>query len=216
MLARPGAASSSTSVATAKGRSFSPIFHRIRQADGEVSHFLAIQEDITERKRTAENWTATVTTCRNWSRNARPTWRKRIAACRFRTQRLNALFEMSQKAPDLDEEALLQLGVNKAVRLTGSAIGYLHLVHEDQENVRLYLWSSGTYAHCDALPLSHYPLSSAGIWADAARERQPVMHKRLSCVDGRWRPAQRPAREARATDATHGGTGHGRQRTCAC
>ena len=148
----------------------------IRQADGEVSHFLAIQEDITERKRTAEELDRHRHHLQELVAERTADLEEANRRLQVSDARLNALFEMSQKAPDLDEEALLQLGVDEAVRLTGSAIGYLHLVHEDQENVRLYLWSSGTYAHCDALPLSHYPLSSAGIWADAARERQPVMH----------------------------------------
>ena len=158
---------------TAKPRSFSPYFPVARRTvESRISS--PIQEDITERKRTAEELDrhrhhlqelVAERTADLEEANRRP---------QVSDARLNALFEMSQKAPDLDEEAL-QLGVDEAVRLTGSAIGYLHLVHEDQENVRLYLWSSGTYAHCDALPLSHYPLSSAGIWADAP-ERQPVMH----------------------------------------
>jgi PAS domain S-box-containing protein len=148
----------------------------VRQADGAISHFLSIQEDITERKRTAEELDRHRHHLQELVAERTADLEEANRRLQVSDARLNALFEMSQKAPELDEEALLQLGVDEAVRLTGSAIGYLHLVHEDQENVRLYLWSSGTYAHCDALPLSHYPISSAGIWADAARERQPVMH----------------------------------------
>jgi two-component system sensor histidine kinase/response regulator len=44
--------------------------------------------------------------------------------------RLKALFEMSQQAEQMNERELLQCGIEEAVRLTGSEIGYLHLVNE--------------------------------------------------------------------------------------
>jgi len=148
----------------------------VRQEDGSISHYLSVQEDITEKKRNA----AELDRHRHHLRELITERTAELELANRRLQvsdmRLNAMFEMSQRAPDLDEEALLQLGIDEAVRLTGSSIGYLHLVNDDQETVRLYLWSSGTYKHCDALPLSHYPLSTAGIWADAARQRQPVIH----------------------------------------
>ena len=40
--------------------------------------------------------------------------------------RLNAMFSMSQRASQMNDRELLQEGIEEAVRLTGSAIGYLH------------------------------------------------------------------------------------------
>ena len=90
--------------------------------------------------------------------------------------RLKALFEMSERADRLDERELLQLGIEEAVRLTNSEIGYLHLVNDDQQTLQLFTWSAGTLAHCTATYEAHYPVPLAGIWADSLRQRAPVIH----------------------------------------
>ncbi|MFO1424082.1 MAG: PAS domain S-box protein [Candidatus Competibacteraceae bacterium] len=90
--------------------------------------------------------------------------------------RLKAMFEMSQQAEAMDERELLQRGIEEAVRLTHSTIGYLHFVNDDQETIQLYTWSADTLKHCTAVYDSHYPISLAGLWADTARRRRPVVH----------------------------------------
>ncbi|MCP5159531.1 MAG: PAS domain S-box protein [Gammaproteobacteria bacterium] len=90
--------------------------------------------------------------------------------------RLKALFEMSQQANQMAEHELLQQGIEEAVRLTSSQIGYLHFVNDDQETVELYTWSVDTLKHCTAVYDSHYPVSLAGVWADTVRLRRPVIH----------------------------------------
>jgi signal transduction histidine kinase len=90
--------------------------------------------------------------------------------------RLNAMFALSQRAHDLTEAQLLQQGVDEAVALTGSAIGYLHFVDEEQRNLRMVTWSTDTRAACSAAVAEHYPLETAGVWADTVRSGQPVLH----------------------------------------
>ena len=90
--------------------------------------------------------------------------------------RLKAMFDMSQQAPQLDERALLQMGIEEAVRLTESQIGYLHLVNDNEETIELFTWSADTLKHCTAVHDKHYPVSLAGVWADSVREHAPVMH----------------------------------------
>jgi two-component system sensor histidine kinase/response regulator len=90
--------------------------------------------------------------------------------------RLKAMFEMSQQSAQLNERELLQLGIEEAVRLTESEIGYLHLVNEDTETIELFTWSAETLKHCTAVYDKHYPVSQAGVWADTVRTRSPVMH----------------------------------------
>jgi diguanylate cyclase (GGDEF)-like protein len=63
-----------------------------------------------------------------------------------------------------------------AVAVTGSAIGYFHLVNEDQETIELGTWSVETLRQCSAVYDRHYPISAAGVWADAARDRRPCIH----------------------------------------
>jgi PAS domain S-box-containing protein len=95
-------------------------------------------------------------------------------------QRLKALADLSARAPLLTEHDLLQIGIDTAVALTDSAIGYLHFVNPDQEGLTLNCWSAGTHALCAAPYDSHYPVSQAGVWADAVRTGAPVIHNDYS------------------------------------
>ncbi len=148
----------------------------VRLADGSVSHYLSVQEDITEKTRVASE----LAQHRHHLEELVAARTAELEEANRRLQisdtRLNAMFEMSQQAASLDERELLQLGLDEAVRLTGSEIGYLHLMNEDQETIRLYLWSTGTERYCAGIDDAHYPVSSAGIWADTVRTRQPVIH----------------------------------------
>jgi len=99
--------------------------------------------------------------------------------------RLQAMFSLSQKAKTLTERELLQLGLEEAVRLTASEIGYLHFVNEDQETISLCTWSANTLNFCSAPYDEHYPVSAAGVWADTVRFRRPVVHNDYPHAEGR-------------------------------
>lgn len=99
--------------------------------------------------------------------------------------RLNAMFSMSQRASQMNDRELLQEGIEEAVRLTGSAIGYLHFVNDDQESLNLVTWSAGTLKFCQAACDEHYPISQAGIWADSVRTMCPVIHNDYPGQEGR-------------------------------
>ncbi len=91
-------------------------------------------------------------------------------------ERLSAMFAMSQRAPQLSESELLRMGIDEAVRLTDSGIGYLHFVNDDQLTIALKTWSTGTLQQCTAAFDDHYPVSAAGVWADTVRTLRPVIH----------------------------------------
>jgi PAS domain S-box-containing protein len=95
---------------------------------------------------------------------------------RITDQRLSAALAMTQKAQDLNENEILQLGIEEAVRLTDSEIGYIHFVNADKETLTLGAWSQGTLKHCSATQDNHYPVSRAGVWADTVRLRRAVVH----------------------------------------
>jgi PAS domain S-box-containing protein len=60
--------------------------------------------------------------------------------------------------------------------LTGSKISFIHLIHQGGEEIELVAWSRRTLEHyCHASYDSHYPVSKAGIWADALREGKAVI-----------------------------------------
>jgi PAS domain S-box-containing protein len=89
--------------------------------------------------------------------------------------RLRAMFDLSQRAESLDERSLLRHGLEEAVRLTGSKIGYVHFVNDD-ETIELVTWSRDTLAQCEVAFDAHYPIASAGVWADTYRIGAPVIH----------------------------------------
>jgi PAS domain S-box-containing protein len=95
---------------------------------------------------------------------------------RLKEMRLNSLLELSQKAHDLSEKEIIQLALEEAVKLTQSRIGYLHFLNSDQRTIQLFTWSKETLDICTAVYDSHYPLDKAGVWADCARLKQPVIH----------------------------------------
>lgn len=66
--------------------------------------------------------------------------------------------------------------LNLVVRQTGSEIGYFHLYDQDAEEISLAVWSEGVLRDCSAMHGGHYPLKSAGIWADCVRQNATVLH----------------------------------------
>jgi PAS domain S-box-containing protein len=90
-------------------------------------------------------------------------------------ERTQSLLALQEVAVDLDERALLTQGLEMVERLTHSQIGFLHFVNPDQETLELVTWTGGALRGCTAAYDNHYPISSAGVWADCFRQRAPVV-----------------------------------------
>ena len=90
-------------------------------------------------------------------------------------ERTQALLALQELADQLDEHSLLTQGLESAERLTESKIGFLHFVNDDQETLELVTWTGGALRGCTAGYDNHYPISSAGIWADCFRNRAPMV-----------------------------------------
>lgn len=84
------------------------------------------------------------------------------------------LIEMSSQ---LDHLHLMQATLDIAEELTGSTIGFFHYVEKDQETISLQTWSTNTLENmCKADESGqHYPVSQAGVWADAIRTRTTLI-----------------------------------------
>ena len=122
-----------------------------RDAAGRPLRMLGTQSDISERK---QNETALATA----------------------TARAACLLKLPSAAEGRTEHDFLQYAQEQAEQLTGSTIAFIHFVHEDQENIELVAWSRNTLAsYCTVVADTHYPISRAGIWADALRQRAPVV-----------------------------------------
>ncbi len=73
---------------------------------------------------------------------------------------------------------LLTATLDQIEELTGSQIGYFHLLQEDQRTLTLHAWSTRTARDfCKAEGAgSHYDIDKAGVWVDCIHQRQPVIH----------------------------------------
>ena len=87
-----------------------------------------------------------------------------------------ALLDLYRLTLDGDEPKIFTTAIEVAVNVTGSEIGYIHLMNEDQESIELGTWSSATLNVCTAVYDRHYPIDEAGVWADSARHRRPCVH----------------------------------------
>lgn len=94
---------------------------------------------------------------------------------RLNEDRLDALLKLSEMRESSIEE-LAQYAIDEAVRLTGSAIGYIHLVNQAQDGFSSYFWSKGSREVCAAVETMDYSIVHAGIWADSLRLARPVIH----------------------------------------
>jgi len=122
----------------------------IRDDRGNITHFVAVKEDVTERKRTER-------------------------ALRLNESRLQALLQLNQMAeaptPDITDFAL-----EKAVELTESELGYLASMNEDETVLTVHSWSRAAMEQCAIVdkPLV-YPVETTGLCGEAIRQRKPVI-----------------------------------------
>lgn len=95
---------------------------------------------------------------------------------RYRSgERSNALLQVNELGSRLPEKDFLKAALEFAEKVTGSKIGFLHFVNEDQQTLELVTWTSGALQGCTAVSDTHYPVDDAGIWADALRTQQPMV-----------------------------------------
>jgi diguanylate cyclase (GGDEF)-like protein/PAS domain S-box-containing protein len=94
----------------------------------------------------------------------------------LRNRRDEALLTLPRYVEELDEWTFMQRSQEVAEDLTESRIAFIHFVDEDAGSIELVNWSRRTLEdYCEAAFDRHYPIKSAGIWADAVRTRGPVI-----------------------------------------
>lgn len=95
----------------------------------------------------------------------------------LRRQRDLVLLDLPGLNEVMSEIDFMQHAQELTESLTASKISFIHFLNDDQETIELVAWSKRTLQdYCEVAGTDkHYPLSSAGIWADAARESRPIM-----------------------------------------
>lgn len=99
------------------------------------------------------------------------TYRKRI------NKVLRSSLMMNKLLVSHTEEQIIDLGVEEAIKLTRSSIGFFHFIDENQNTISMQRWSFDTHKNClVADEMKHMSLDSAGTWADSFHSKKPVMH----------------------------------------
>jgi PAS domain S-box-containing protein len=97
---------------------------------------------------------------------------------------LAARARIAELAATATLDQLLRTTLDEAERLTGSCIGFYHFMEADQQTLTLQAWSTRTENEfCMAIGKGrHYPLDQAGVWADVARTKRPLIHNDFARV----------------------------------
>jgi PAS domain S-box-containing protein len=103
---------------------------------------------------------------------------------KFGAEQLDSLRRISQQLEFHSEENFIDQAMEEAIRLTGSEAGYLHLLGKESGEDH-FSWSNRMNAQCPAERSSPFPPSGAGIWADSARRKEPVIHNQYSQEPGK-------------------------------
>jgi len=94
----------------------------------------------------------------------------------YQARLADGLRDLVQATHEPDENAWLQRSLSLAEELTGSRVSFVHFVEADQQTPELVTWSENTLENfCEADYQKHDPLSEAGVWVDALRQRAPVI-----------------------------------------
>lgn len=95
---------------------------------------------------------------------------------RLNARRAEVLIRLAEAADTMKEAEFMSYGQELAEDLTGSCISFIHFVNDDEKMIELVTWSRRTLEkYCHAAYDRHYPVEKAGIWADALRQRRPVV-----------------------------------------
>ncbi|WP_156955728.1 GAF domain-containing protein [Solidesulfovibrio alcoholivorans] len=105
------------------------------------------------------------------------TARKKHEESIFKNQKaFKSLYRINQMDEDFSENEIIQTVVDIATELTNSEGGYLHLINENSQTLKLTAWSSEVLRTCTAVKDDHYPVSHAGLWLESFRQQKPVIH----------------------------------------
>ncbi len=91
-------------------------------------------------------------------------------------ERLSFLLNINGRAKTLTEYEIIELSMELATKLTSSTVGYLHEINPNQDTIKLTFWNKEAQKKCSADYNNHYPIEEAGVWADCARTKMPVIH----------------------------------------
>jgi len=110
-----------------------------------------------------------------------------VTASRKKEQLMSEHIALGEFALNHPLQDILTQVVDKAEMLTGSRIGFIHFLENEEQTIFLYSWSTSTKKNfCTATgDTFHYPVAEAGVWADCLRERKPLIHNDFDSLPNR-------------------------------
>ncbi|ABK42788.1 periplasmic sensor hybrid histidine kinase [Magnetococcus marinus MC-1] len=90
-------------------------------------------------------------------------------------EHLRQLLKLNEEASHLSERELCDRGLGIVVSLTQSEVGYLHMVHSDQETLTRVTWNHPRMALGHALDDALVFLNQAGVLTDWAAREKPII-----------------------------------------
>lgn len=85
-----------------------------------------------------------------------------------------------------NEKDLLNSAVEGAGIVTGSPLGYLAFLNEDESEMRMYAWTKSAMEECSIRkkPVI-FPTAKTGLWGEAVRQRRPVITNDYASAEGK-------------------------------
>ncbi|EGB14762.1 diguanylate cyclase with PAS/PAC and GAF sensors [Pseudodesulfovibrio mercurii] len=97
---------------------------------------------------------------------------RRLELDEIRFEKLYALSEMTQHS----ESDILDFALEAITEVTGSEIGYIYRLNEDESVLTLHAWSKGVMGQCTLKDVPEiYHLQDTGLWGEPVRLRRPVL-----------------------------------------
>ncbi|MEI6141762.1 MAG: PAS domain S-box protein, partial [Mariniphaga sp.] len=94
---------------------------------------------------------------------------------RKEVDRTKLLLDLFTKAPFLTDNELYGEILDIAVKVTGSKIGFLHKISDDQQEILSTTLNGEAEKNGIFVSEEHYPLDKAGSWADCVKSKEPVV-----------------------------------------
>jgi len=100
---------------------------------------------------------------------------------------LLARMRLMEYGAELSSDGFRQKALDEICALTGSPIGFFHLLMPGQQAVALQTWSTRTLEEfCRAGEgEAHHGIDQAGVWADCVRQREPEIYNDYASLPGR-------------------------------
>ena len=94
-------------------------------------------------------------------------------------------FELMEYAAKHSLKDLMQKTVDEVSDLTGSTIGFFHFMEEDQIHLGMQTWSTNALQlfHVSSGDGAHMPINQAGVWAEAVRQRRPLIQNDYEALE---------------------------------